>query len=55
MSNLTFNINEARNIVSPIHVQTYNSLPASQRKLTEHGYFAVIGGEWRKVKLIRGK
>lgn len=52
MSNL-LNVNTARNIVSPMNLQTYNALPAKQRQFNEHGYFAVINGEWRKVRLIR--
>ena len=52
MSNL-LNIAVANNTVVRMKMYTYNGLPQTQRKLTEFGTFAVVNGQWVKVRLER--
>lgn len=52
MSNL-LNIAVASNIVVRMKVQSYNQLRSIHRKQTEYGNFAVVNGQWVKVRLER--
>lgn len=48
-------LSKARQIVSPLAMQTYNALKQEQRRRVGADYYAVINGEWRKVKLFVAK
>ena len=39
--------------VRPLCIQTYNVLPAKQRHQNRYGNFALVCGEWCKVKLLK--